>query len=181
MKNSQAAFMRLMSKCLAGLEGVDAYIDDIMIYHNTWENHIETLRKVFERLETANLTINLAKSEFGAATVKYLGHTVVYNCVKPSEAKTQDMQTFPNPKNVRELRRFLGMAGYYRRFCKNFSGKAAPLIDLLKKKVKFGWSDRCQKVFNALSMELVLKAPEFVRCCWDTWRSSFLYFAFQFG
>ena len=57
MKNSQATFMRLMSKCLAGLEGVDAYIDDIMIYHNTWENHLETPRKMFERLDVANLTI----------------------------------------------------------------------------------------------------------------------------
>ena len=165
MKNSQATFMRLMSKCLAGLEGVDAYIDDIVIYHNTWENHLETLRKVFEKLEVANLTINLAKSEFGAATVKYLGHMVGYGSVKPSEAKTQDIQKFPIPRNVRELRRFLGMAGYYRRFCKDFSGKAAPLTDLLKKKVKFGWSDRCQKAFDGikrtLSTEPVLKAPEF--------------------
>ena len=165
MKNSQATFMRLMSKCLAGLEGVDAYIDDIVIYHNTWENPLETLRKVFEKLEVANLTINLAKSEFGAATVKYLGHMVGYGSVKPSEAKTQDIQKFPIPRNVRELRRFLGMAGYYRRFCKDFSGKAAPLTDLLKKKVKFGWSDRCQKAFDGikhtLSTEPVLKAPEF--------------------
>ena len=164
MKNFQATFLRLMSKCLAGLEGVDAYMDDIVIYHNTWENHIETLRKVFERLEAANLTVKLAKSEFGTATVKYLGHTVGYGSVKPSEAKTQDIQAFPIPKNVRDLRRFLGMAGNYRRFCKNFSGKAAALTDLLKKRVKFGWSNRCQKAFNgikhALSTELVLKVPE---------------------
>ena len=150
-----------MSKCLAGLQGVDAYYDDIVIHHNTWENYIETLRKVLERLEAAKLTVNLAKSEFGAATVKYREHTVGYGSVKPSEAKTQDIQALPIPKNVRELRRFLGMAGYYWRFCKNFSGKPAPLTDLLKKRVKFGSSDRCQKAFNgikqALSTEPVLK------------------------
>ena len=84
--------MRLMSKCLASLEGVDAYMDDIVIYHNTWESHIESLRKVFERLEAANLTVNLEKSEFWAATVKYLGHTVGYGSMKPSEAKTLDIQ-----------------------------------------------------------------------------------------
>ena len=105
------------------------------------------------------------KSEFGAATVKYLGHMVGYGSVKPSEVKTQDIQKFPIPRNVRELQQFLGMAGYYRRFCEDLSGKAAPLTDLLKKKVKFGWSDRCQKAFDGikhtLSTEPVLKAPEF--------------------
>ena len=62
--------------------------------------------------------------------VKYLGHMVGYGSVKPSKTKTQGIQKFPIPRNVRELRRFLGMTGYYRRFCKNFSGKAAPLTDL---------------------------------------------------
>lgn len=99
------------------------------------------------------------------ATVKYLGHTVGYGKVTLSEAKTQDIQDYPTPKIVRELRRFLGMAGYYRRFCKNFSGRAAPLTDLLKKGTRFKWSEECRRAFNeikqALSTEPVLMAPEF--------------------
>ena len=73
MRNSQATFMRLMNKCLAGISNVDIYIDDTVIYNDTWGDPFRAIEQVFNRLEAANLTINLAKSEFGRAEVRYLG------------------------------------------------------------------------------------------------------------
>lgn len=114
MRNSQATFVRLMNACLAGIANVDTYIDDIVIYNDTWAEHVETIRKVFQRLRSARLTINLVKSEFCQAEVKYLGHVVGHGRITPLKAKTQEIETYPAPKNVRSLRRFLGMAGYYK-------------------------------------------------------------------
>ena len=123
MRNSQATFERLMNKCLAGISGVDAYIEDIVIDSDTWEEQIETIERVFQRLK---LVINLSKSDFGKAEVKYLGYLVRYGKIAPTEAKTRAILKYPTPKNIRGLRRFLRMAGYYRKFCKDFSGRTAP-------------------------------------------------------
>ena len=76
MKNSQVTFQRMMNKCLHGLEGVGIYVDDIVIYSNSWSEHLKRLKVVFYRLAAANLTVNLAKSDFGHAKVIYLGHVV---------------------------------------------------------------------------------------------------------
>ena len=104
------------------------------------------------------------KSEFGKATVKYLGHIVGQGQVRPLNAKIQTIVKFPIPKSWKELARFLGMAGYYRNFCLNFSEIAAPLTNLLSKKVKFVWTDDCQLAFDKVKLLLrkspVLKSPD---------------------
>ena len=104
MRNSQATFVRLMNKCQGGISGVDAYIDDV-IYIDTWEEHIKNIERLFQRLKSAKLVI-------GKAEVKYLGHIVEYGKITPTEAKTRDILKHPTLKNIRGLRRFLGMAGY---------------------------------------------------------------------
>ena len=123
------------------------------------------MRKFFERLSKAMLTVNLAKSEFGWARVTYLGHTVGQGEVKPVDAKISAISSFPIPNCKRQLMRFLGMAGYYRKFCPNFSTITEPLTNLLKKKVKFAWSEPCQQAFDTLKAILqsapVLSAPDF--------------------
>ena len=107
------------------------------------------------------------KSEFGKATVKYLGHIVGQGQVRPLDAKIkiQTMVKFPIPTSQKELARFLGMAGYYRNFCLNFSEIAAPLTNLLSKKVKFVWTDDCQMAFDKVKLLLekspVLKSPDY--------------------
>ena len=125
---------------------------------------MNTLEKVFERLDKENLTINLSKSEFGSSTGKYLGHTIGYGKIAPNEVKTH-IKEYLIPNNVKGLKRFLGMAGYYRRFCKNFSEKTAPLTDLLKKGRKFYWKDECQEAFKCVKRVLceqpIIMAPEF--------------------
>ncbi len=107
------------------------YLDDLVIFSNDWEEHLSLLRTVFERLERASLTLNLAKCVFGKATVTYLGKQVGHGHVKPVEAKVAAITEFPVPVTRRELRRFLGMVGYYRNFCKNFSTVVTPLTNLL--------------------------------------------------
>ena len=101
-------------------------------------------------MREAKLTINLIKSEFGKATVKYLGHIVGQGQVRPLDAKIQTIAKFPIPTSRKELARFLGMAGYYRNFCLNFSEIDAPLTNLLSKKVNL-----CgQVIVNWLLMKL---------------------------
>jgi hypothetical protein len=167
MKNSPATFQRLINNVTAGLHGCEAYIDDVIIHSETWEDHMKFTKDFFDRLSDAKLTVNLSKSAFGCAHVVYLGHIVGQGQVKPVNAKIQAISDFPIPKNKRELMRFLGMAGYYRKFCPNFSSVTEPLTHLLSKKVKFTWSATCQTAFNKLKVLLetapVLSAPDFSR------------------
>ena len=95
------------------------------------------MRKFFQRLSEANLTINLVKSEFGCGHVTYLGHIVRQGKVKPMTAKIEAICAFPQPSTKKQVMRFLGMAGYYRKFCPNFSTVTEPLAALLQKSVKF--------------------------------------------
>ena len=122
------------------------------------------------RESKAKLTVNLEKTEFCHATVTFLGHLVEQGQVKPLEAKVNAISEFPVPKckRQRQLMRFLGMAGYYRKFCKDFSGIAEPLTNLLKKSTKFKWNDKCQDAFDRLKAILksapVPLAPDFAKC-----------------
>ena len=102
-------------------------------------------------MREAKLTINLMKSEFGKATVKYLGHIVGQGQVRPLDAKIQTIAKFPIPTSPEELARFLGMAGFYRNFCFNFLKITAPLTNLLSKKVKFVWTDDCHRLLTKSS------------------------------
>ena len=126
-------------------------------------------------MQEAKLTIYLMKREFGTATVKYLGHIVGQRQVRSLDAKILTIAKFPIPTSWKELTRFLAMPGYYRNFCLNFSEIAAPLTNLLSKKVKFVWTDDCQLAFDKVKLLLqkshVLKSPDYekpTRCCVST-------------
>ena len=105
-----------------------------MAYSSTWTKHVITPRTIFDRLCAASLTLNLAKCEFGKAVVTYLGKQVWQGQVCPVRVKVQAIIDFPVPQMRREIRQFLGMAGYYRAFCKNFSEVVAPLTSLASPK-----------------------------------------------
>ncbi|XP_036419554.1 uncharacterized protein LOC118803140 isoform X1 [Colossoma macropomum] len=130
MKNAPATFQRLMNQVLFDVSHCEAYLDDVIIYTETWDEHLSVLRTIFQRLDAASLTLNLAKCEFGKATVVYLGKEVGQGKVRPVNAKVATIQEFPVPSTKRELRRFLGMAGYYRSFCRNCACIASPLTDI---------------------------------------------------
>ncbi|PIK33572.1 hypothetical protein BSL78_29612 [Apostichopus japonicus] len=165
MKNAPSTFTRLMNIVCKGLKGCGTYIDDVILYSDSWQSHIEQTKDFFERLKSANLTINLNKSDLGKASVTYLGHVVGGGKVLPKTAKVEAIYKFPVPSNKKELMRFLGMTGFYRKFCPNFADVASPLTSLLAKKVKFLWSECCQTAFENLKLilisEPVLAAPNF--------------------
>lgn len=165
MRNAPATFQRLMRHVLSGVTNCEAYLDDVVIYSASWEDHLNSLNQVFSRLSEASLTLNLVKCEFAKAVVTYLGKKVGQGQVRPVEEKVAAILNFPIPTNKRELRRFLGMAGYYRSFCKNFASVVVPLTDLLSTSRKFVWSHDCNSAFNAAKDLLchapVLSAPNF--------------------
>lgn len=165
LRNAPATFQRLMNTVLCGVRNCDVYLDDIVAHSSTWSEHLDTLREVFTRLRTASLTLNLEKCEFEKAVVTYLGKKVGQGCVSPVSAKVQAILHFPAPQTRCELRRFLGMAGYYRAFCKNFADVTVPLTSLGSPKITFKWSDECQCAFESTKALLcsapTLAAPDF--------------------
>lgn len=114
--NAPATFQRLVNKVPGDVPNCRVYLDDIVVYTNDWADHLATLQEVFRRLSAASLTLNLSKCEFGKGTIIYLGQQVGGANVCPVDVKISFISNFPVPSNRRELRRFLGFAG----FCKNF-------------------------------------------------------------
>ncbi|XP_042858103.1 uncharacterized protein LOC122244300 [Penaeus japonicus] len=140
MRNAPATFQRLMNYLTADLEGVRCYLDDLVDWSSSWEDHLRRLRALFSTLAEANLTVNLKKSEFGHAHVVFLGHVVGQGQLAPVSAKIEAVHQYPTPFTRKSLMRFIGLAGYYRRFCRNFAQVSAPLTDLLSTKKVFKWS-----------------------------------------
>ncbi len=158
LRNAPATFQRLINRVVFGLEGCAVYLDDVIVFSETWEQHLVRLRALLTRLAEACLTVNLAKCEFVAkATVRYLGKEVGQSKVHSVQAKVLAIQQFPSPSTKKELMRFLGMVGYYRGLCSNFSTVVSPLTDLLKSSVKFDWSENCQRAFE--NVKLLTTAP----------------------
>ncbi len=166
LKNAPATFQRLMNHVVSGLIGCSVYLDDVVIYSDTWHSHLRCIRSLFERLMEAHLTINLAKCSFAMATVTYLGRVVGQGRVAPVQAKILAIADYPQPTTKKELQRFLGLVGYYRGFCKNFSTVVFPLTELLKTKMKFDWSASCQQAFDDVKL-LLCSAPVLAAPCFD--------------
>ena len=165
MKNAPATFQRMVNHLISDLEGCEGYIDDVIVHSESFDAHLLHIRSLFERLTEANLTVSLMKTEFCHAVVEYLGHVVGNGQVKPVKAKVEAILNYSTPTCKKELMRFLGMAGYYRKFCPNFSSIAYPLTNLLCKNSKFLWGESCQNAFEQikaiLTVSPVLSSPDF--------------------
>ncbi|GBM45502.1 Retrovirus-related Pol polyprotein from transposon 297 [Araneus ventricosus] len=151
-----ATFERLMETVLHGLssEAYLVYLDDIIIVGRTFEEHLNNLRKVFQRLQKANLKLNPKKCRFFQREVAYLGHVISAEGVKTDSEKIKAVVDCPRPDEVHDLRSFLGLCTYYHRFVKNFSTIARPLHKLTEAKSNFNWTDECEKFFNSLKQAL---------------------------
>ncbi|CAK1603215.1 unnamed protein product [Parnassius mnemosyne] len=141
LKNAPATFQRLMNTALTGLQGIRCfvYLDDIVIYSHDLNSHIDNLSSVFHRLRNYNLKLQPDKCEFLRREVAYLGHQITKDGVKPNPEKVKAVTQFPTPKSPKDIKSFLGLVSYYRRFIANFSKIAKPLTQLLKKDVPFLW------------------------------------------
>ncbi|XP_043473885.1 uncharacterized protein LOC122506001 [Leptopilina heterotoma] len=167
LKNSPSTFQRLMDQVLTGLQGVElfVYLDDIVVYANDLEEHGKKVRRLLQRLKGANLSLQPEKCEFLFKEVAYLGHIISSEGVKPNPKTVEAVKNFPTPKTPRNIKQFLGLAGYYRRFIKDFSAKAKPLSNLLKKDVKFEWKQEQEASFKELREALctnpILQYPDY--------------------
>ena len=143
--NAPATFSRLMDRTLAGLAWNIClyYLDDIIVFSATWAEHLERLRAVFERLRRANLKLGAQKCHLAAREVSFLGYKVTPEGLEPEPQLMEAISKLPPPINVAEVRSFLGLVGYYRRFVKKFSDKAAPLNALLRKDQAWKWTQEC--------------------------------------
>lgn len=153
------------------LHGLDemcgAYIDDIIVYSKSWEDHVRHLRTVLGRLREAGLTAKASKCHFGVTACSYLGFVVGGGLVKPEPSKVQAVLNFPTPTDKTGVRAFLGLTGYYRQFIPNFASLAVPLTDLIRKTapMRVTWSVECEQAFKSLKDHLcsdpVLQSPNF--------------------
>lgn len=136
--NAPATFQRMVNNCLRGLnnEICLVYLDDILIFSTSLQEHIVRLRKIFDRLRQANLKIQPDKTEFLRKELAYLGHVVTPDGVKPNPEKIRAIEMFPIPRTRTEIKRFLGALGYYRRFIEGFAHLTKPLTSALKKNGK---------------------------------------------
>lgn len=162
LKNAPMSFQMLMSIVLKGLNWkfVLCYIDDILVFSPDFETHLQHLDQVFQRLREAKLTLKPSKCSFAVDKVVFLGHILSETGVEVDPEKTEKVRNFPIPKSQKELRSFLGLCNFYRRFVKDYSKICIPLNSLLKKDVrkqfsKTDWSDDCQKAFERLKQALV--------------------------
>ena len=154
--NAPATFSRLMDRTLAGLAWNIClyYLDDIIVFSATWAEHIERLRAVFDRLRRANLKLGVRKCHLAAREVSFLGYKVTPEGLEPEPRLMEAISKLPPPINVAEVRSFLGLVGYYRRFVKKFSDKVAPLNTLLRKDQVWKWTQECQNAFETLKGEI---------------------------
>ncbi|GBG78637.1 hypothetical protein CBR_g27863 [Chara braunii] len=140
------------------------YLDDILVFSKTVEEHIAHLDKVLSLLRQHKFKINGEKCEFGHTRILYLGHEISAEGLKPDDAKVASIRDWPRPQSVTEMRSFLGMTGYYRTFVKNYSIVAAPLTDLTRLDTPWEWTDKCEAAFRHLKHALthyeVLKLPD---------------------
>lgn len=167
LSNAPATFQRLMDSVLSGLQGVECYIfmDDIVVYAETLKEHDEKMRKLLGRLKEANLVLAPEKCQFLRREVGYLGHVISENGVKPCPKKIAAVQKFPIPKCRKNVKSFLGLVGYYRRFIKNMAKIAKPLTVMTKENRAFIWGPDQQKSFEKLRdlicTEPILQYPDF--------------------
>lgn len=159
LKTAPATFQRMINTVLSGLTGTRCFVflDDIVIYAKSLNEHDAKLREVFGRIRRHNLKLQPDKCKFLRKEVGYLGHVITEEGVRPDPEKVEVIENFPRPDSTRKLKCFLGMTGYYRKFIKNYSKIAAPLYWLLKGDVQFTWGEEQEGAFQKLKEKLISK------------------------
>ena len=166
MVNSGATLVRGLRKILEGMPGVGSYVDDIIIYSDSWEDHIKTLKELFGRLRKARITARPTKCLLGASRMEFPGHQVRGDVITPSRDNLEKVRNTPRPTTKKQVRSFLGLVAYYRDHIPAFAEISAPLTDLLKKgkAEHIQWSEAQERAYSLLKeyllQEPVLKLPD---------------------
>lgn len=177
LTSAPATQQKLMSRILKGLHMrcCVVYLDDVLVFSSSFEQHLKDLSAVIKRITDAGLKIKGSKCEFFQKSAKFLGHVVSDKGIHTNPEYIQAVREYPTPQSTKDIERFLGLAGFYRKFIKSYSNVARPLLDLLegrgkkksksKKPLPFQWGDGQQQAFDALKDLLttapVLRYPDF--------------------
>lgn len=167
--NSASSYNRMMRKLLEKLNNLESYVDDVLAHTCNWKDHMTTLRRFFDRVRKANLTLKPKKCQIGYTEIDFLGHTITDERIKPKEESIDKIVNMPKPMNKKQIRSFLGAVNYYRRFIPNCASLMQPLTDLTKKNAKtvVTWNEELEIAFNelknALANKPILKLPDVER------------------
>ena len=167
--NAGATFSRLMRILLDKLQNVDNYIDDVLVHSQSWEEHLCSLRSVFQRIQKAGLTIKPSKCQIGHSSVSFVGHQIMQGKLQTRQQLIEKIATAKLPVTVKNVRSFLGLTGYYRKFVPHYADVAAPLVQLTRKGQPqvIVWSEESKVAFEKLKSLLcsapVLRLPDLQR------------------
>ena len=151
-------FQRLINEVLTGCNFAMGYLDDIIIFSKTEEEHLQHLEEIFEWLQKTGLKLKLQKCSFFKKHIQYLGHLISDEGIQPLPEKLESIAKMPVPQNAKQVKQFLGLVGYYRKFVPRFSDIARPLTQLTRKNEGFIWSTECDKYFHMLK-DYLQEAP----------------------
>ena len=157
-----------MDRVLTGLQGIElfVYMDDIVVYGSSLEDHSRKLRALLGRLKSAGLTLQPEKCQFLKREITYLGHIITQTGVKPDPRKIDAVKKFRTPKNQKNIKQFLGLIGYYCRFIPDFAKIAKSLNELLKKGIKFEWASFASRALKPAEINYCTTEKELLAIVW---------------
>ena len=155
ISSAPSIFQRIMDTLLQGIDGVSVYIDDILVTGKTTQEHLEHLEEVLKRLENAGMRLKKSKCAYLLPSVEYLGHDITRDGLRTADSKVEAIVRAPAPKNVTELRSFLGLVNYYGKFLQNLATTLSPLYSLLQKNKRWSWGQSQTEAFDAVKKLLL--------------------------
>uniref|UniRef100_A0A0A9W4W3 RNA-directed DNA polymerase n=1 Tax=Lygus hesperus TaxID=30085 RepID=A0A0A9W4W3_LYGHE len=169
LSNAPATFQKMAAQLIQSLgsQRALAFLDDIVLFHQTWQKQLNDLSELLQLLRRHNLKLQLTKCHFLQKEVTYLGHRISTAGIQPDLRKIEAVRDFPIPNTVTKVKAFLGLCSYYRKFVKGFAREAKPLTDLTKQDITFEWGPSQQQAFDSLKEKLIsppiLRFPEFTK------------------
>ena len=158
LSQAPSYFQRLINKVIKGLPFAFGYLDDVLIHSPDIETHLQHMRIFFQRLREADLMLEDSKCNYFKAHVQYLGHLVSGKGIRPLPEKLDSIKKVPAPTTLKEIKQFLGLVGYYRKFIPRFADVARPMTNLTKQDIPFEWTMQCQSAFEMLK-EAIITSP----------------------
>ncbi|GFO36666.1 polyprotein [Plakobranchus ocellatus] len=156
LSTAAPSFNRAMSRTLQGLPFVASYFDDILIFSDSWKEHVQHINQTLETLGKANFTVKPSKCMLGSKEINFLGHVVSHGLIKPDPQKTEKILNLQRPKTKKDVRKICGLANYYRRFIPFFANIMAPLTNLTRASFPntVNWTAECERAFNGLKQAM---------------------------